>query len=74
MGRSPIKIEIINDAAEIDFNDCYKKREVIHIDGINISLISFKDLLKNKRAAGRPQDIADVKKLERYYKKKSSQD
>lgn len=64
MGRSPIKIEIINDASGIDIEDCYSRRNVVHVDGIDISLISREDLIKNKRASGRAKDIADVESLE----------
>jgi hypothetical protein len=64
MGRSPIKINVINEASGIDIEDCYSRRNVIHIDGIDISLISREDLLKNKKAAGRAKDLADVENLE----------
>jgi hypothetical protein len=34
-------------------------------EGLPIRVISLDDLIANKRAAGRPQDLADVAKLER---------
>jgi len=64
MGRSPIKIEVITEASGIDINECYTRRKIVHIDGIDISLISREDLIINKKASGRSQDIADVDKLE----------
>ncbi|UCH92498.1 MAG: nucleotidyltransferase [Candidatus Aminicenantes bacterium] len=64
MGRSPIKIDVINEASGIDIDDCYSRRNVVHIDGIDISLISKEDLIKNKKASGRTKDIADVEDLE----------
>jgi predicted nucleotidyltransferase len=64
MGRSPIKIDVINDASGIDIEDSYSRRKVVHVDGIDISLISREDLIKNKRASGRTKDIADVENLE----------
>ena len=64
MGRSPIKIDVINEASGIDIEDCYSRRNVVHIDGIDISLISRGDLLKNKKASGRAKDIADIESLE----------
>lgn len=64
MGRSPIKIDVINKASGIDIEDCYSRRNVVHIDGIDISLISKEDLIKNKRVSGRTKDIADVEDLE----------
>jgi hypothetical protein len=69
MGRSPIKIEVINDASGIVFDDCYTRRIVARVDELEISLISFDDLLANKKAAGRPRDLADVETLERFKKR-----
>lgn len=63
MGRSPMQIDIINEASGIQFDECYQKREVINVEGVEISLISKDDLIKNKIASGRAQDIADVEKL-----------
>jgi predicted nucleotidyltransferase len=64
MGRPPMRIEIINQASGIDINDCYARRNVVNADGIAISLISREDLIKNKKAAGREKDLADVENLE----------
>ena len=64
MGRSPIKIEILTEASGIVFSDCYQRRRLITIDQVEISLISKADLLINKRASHRPQDLADVQRLE----------
>jgi len=64
IGRSPIQIDIINDADGINMNDCYKRKKIVNIDGIDISIISKEDLVKNKKASGRSTDIADAEKLE----------
>jgi hypothetical protein len=64
MGRSPIRIDVINDASGVNIEECYPRRNIAHIDGIDISLISRKDLIKNKRASGRSKDIADAEILE----------
>ena len=64
MGRSPIRIEIINQASGINFKNCYKRRKIITVDGIKISIISVDDLLKNKAASGREKDIADLRNIE----------
>jgi hypothetical protein len=64
MGRSPIRIEIINEASGISFKECYMRRKVIAVDDVEISLIAKKDLIKNKKASGRTKDLADVENLE----------
>ncbi|MCP5053675.1 MAG: hypothetical protein GY940_41300 [bacterium] len=64
MGRSPIKIDVINEASGIDIKDCYSRRNIVRVDGIDISLISKRDLIINKKTSGRTKDIADVESLE----------
>ena len=71
MGSSPVLIDIINKADGIDISDCYDRRKIIKIDDIDVSIISLEDLIINKRASGRGQDVVDAEKLERtaLYKK-----
>jgi len=64
MGRPPMRIEVINQASGIDFESCYRRRKTIVVDGLRVSLISRNDLLKNKAAAGREKDLADLRNLE----------
>ncbi len=64
MGRSPIQIDIINQASGIDFEDCYVRREILTTDECEISMISKLDLIRNKKASGRHRDLADVEFLE----------
>lgn len=64
MGRSPIQIDIINQADGVEFADCYKNRNLILIDDLEISAISREDLLKNKKASARHRDLADAEFLE----------
>jgi len=65
MGRPPIQIDIINEAAGIDVDECYPRKKVIKIDDVDVSVISKEDLIMNKTASGRFMDMADVKKLEK---------
>ena len=68
MGSSPTQIDIINKASGISINDCYSRKVIMNVDGIEIMLISKEDLIINKKASGRQTDLGDVEKLE--YKKK----
>ena len=63
MGRYPVKIEIITDISGITFNECYKSRVNGKIDGIDVTLIALEHLKINKKASGRPKDIADFEHL-----------
>ncbi|MEJ2542787.1 MAG: nucleotidyltransferase [Calditrichaceae bacterium] len=64
IGRSPIQIDIINEASGISFEDCYKRKNPIKVDELVISVISREDLIENKRAAGRHRDLADIETFE----------
>jgi len=68
IGVSPIQIDILKEADGIIMEECYKRKEILNIDNININTISVEDLIINKRATGRDQDIADANKLEKMLK------
>jgi predicted nucleotidyltransferase len=63
MGVPPVRIEVITTASGIDFEQCYKHREVMDIDGIPVNFISLEDLKANKRACGRHKDLEDLEHL-----------
>ena len=67
IGTSPTQIDIINKASGIDINDCFTRKNKMDVDGLEIMLISKKDLITNKKASGRQTDLGDAEKLE--YKK-----
>lgn len=64
MGMPPTKIEILNGASGIKFSDCYKRRKTVKVGDIKRLFISKADLMKNKKAAGRLKDLADLEALE----------
>ncbi len=64
MGSPPLQIDIINQAANLQFDECYSRRSLVVVDDLEISVISKKDLVRNKKATGRTQDKADAEKLE----------
>ena len=64
LGVPPRRIDIINRADGITFAEAIAAGESFNIEGCKIPVIGRDALLKNKRAAGRPQDIADVKALD----------
>lgn len=64
MGVPPLRIDILNRANGISFDEAVAEGESFELDGRRIPIIGREALLKNKRAAGRAQDLADVKALE----------
>ena len=65
MGVPPVRIDILNRADGITFDEAVAEGTKFELDGHTIPVIGRAALLKNKRAAGREQDLADVKALER---------
>lgn len=64
IGAEPNTIELINFADGVDFDDCFRRRVDIPLGGVVASVIALDDLLRNKRAVGRLQDLADIENLD----------
>ena len=65
MGVEPIKIQLMNFADGIDFDEAYGRKNVLNIDGIEVNVVGKDDLIRNKKAVGRHKDLADVERLEK---------
>lgn len=65
LGYPPLRIDLLNQIDGVTFSECYKNKKEVTIDNFTINFISYKDLLKNKRASNRPQDIGDLDNLQR---------
>ena len=63
MGVPPMRIEISNQLSGVQFAECYARRVVAEIDGVQVNVISLEDLKTNKRAVGRLKDLADLENL-----------
>ena len=58
------KIDIITRISGVGFEEAYVNKTDVSIEGLQVPVISLEDLIANKRASGRIQDLADVEKLE----------
>jgi predicted nucleotidyltransferase len=65
MGRVPARVDFLLTIPGATFDPAWKRRVTVVVDGVAISVIGRDDLLANKRAVGRPQDLRDVRALER---------
>lgn len=63
MGVPPNKLEITNFIDGVTFDDCFKNRVRVNIDGLELNLIGLADLRQNKKASGRNKDLADLDNL-----------
>ncbi|TWT18590.1 hypothetical protein FQY83_14535 [Luteimonas marina] len=64
LGAEPNKIELINFADGVDFDQCFANRVIVPLASVDVAVIGLDDLRKNKKAVGRLQDLADLEQLE----------
>lgn len=65
IGVEPLAIDFLNYLTGVNFDDAYINRKLIIDEDLEISVIGFDDLIKNKSATGRLKDLADVEYLMR---------
>ena len=65
IGVAPRRIDIMSSASGVQFDEAYRHRQVVEIEGLSIPILSYDDLIRNKRATGRDKDRLDADKLER---------
>ena len=66
IGYPPLRIDILNTIDGIEFNDAVKdmNQVVVEKDFI-INFIGLNDFVKNKKATGRIQDLADIEEIKK---------
>ncbi len=64
LGYPPNRIDLLTTLKDLKFEDCYKSKVKVAIGDVEINFIDIENLKKNKRATGRPQDLADAENLE----------
>ena len=68
-GVPPSRIDLLQAITGVTAEEAWQGRtQEMLLDGIPVNLISLEHLIRNKRASGRLQDLADVEQLERYMK------
>ncbi len=64
VGVVPARIDILTGISGVDFAEAWAGRMTIRLGELEVPVIGREALLRNKRAAGRPRDLADVAELE----------
>ena len=64
LGYPPHRIDLLTGIDGVGFDEAWNRRVEFEINGRRVPFISREDLITNKRAVARPQDLADVAKLE----------
>jgi hypothetical protein len=64
IGLPPRRVDILNRADGITFDEAIAEGASFTLEGRRIPVIGRAALIKNKRSAGRAQDIADIQAIE----------
>ncbi len=65
LGRAPNRIDILTGISGVAFDEAWESREHGSVSDAAVFVISRDLLIKNKRAANRDKDQADIKLLEK---------
>ena len=65
LGNAPLRIDIVTSIDGVNFKEAWNNRTSGKYGNLNAKFISKSDLIKNKKATGRAQDIADLEKLKK---------
>lgn len=60
IGLPPFRIDVITKISGVNFENAWADRVTHPVLNIQVSIISKKYLIQNKRAAGRPKDLLDL--------------
>jgi len=63
MGVPPIRIEILTAISGVEFEPCYREKDLIQIEELMVPVISLARLRENKAASRRLKDLADLEGL-----------
>ena len=66
IGYPPLRIDLLNTIDGVEFNEAILNMQKIELENdLIINYIGLDDLIRNKQASGRRQDITDVKTLKK---------
>jgi hypothetical protein len=64
LGYPPSRIDLITTLPGVTFEECYPSGVKVSVDDLTITFIDLENLITNKRASGRYQDLADLENLQ----------
>ncbi|HUE88013.1 MAG TPA: hypothetical protein VMO26_18215 [Vicinamibacterales bacterium] len=63
MGVAPVQIHVMSEISGVTWDEVWANREIGTIGPHAVAFIGRETFLRNKRAAGRPKDLADIDAL-----------
>ena len=63
LGGEPLRIDLMTSISGVDFSTAWRNRRRVRMGRYVVPFLGRRDLVRNKRAAGRPQDAVDIARL-----------
>jgi Nucleotidyl transferase of unknown function (DUF2204) len=63
LGRAPNRIDLLTSLSGVTSEEAFATKVSAELDGIPVFVLGKEALIRNKRATGRPQDLADLESL-----------
>lgn len=62
-GLPPRRLDLLTRLSGLEFDEAWSRRELHPVAGLQVPFLGRADLVANKRASGRPKDLADLEVL-----------
>lgn len=63
IGQPPRRIDVLTEISGVSFDEAWATRRTVQLEGRDVHFIGREELLRNKKAAGRPKDLVDISLL-----------
>lgn len=63
LGRAPNRIDLLTSLSGVGLDEIFETKIATQLDDLPVPVLSKELLIRNKRAVGRPQDLADLDAL-----------
>lgn len=63
LGVVPCRIDLLTSISGVVFEEAWTRRTEVRLEGLLVPVLGREDLIRNKRATGRPQDLVDLQIL-----------
>ena len=64
LGCAPNRIGVLTSISGVLIDDAFRTKIFTEMEGLPVFILNKELLIQNKRAVGRPQDVADLRELE----------
>ncbi len=67
-GEKPLRIEFLTEVSNVDFDEAFKEKNLVSVEGMQIPMIKYEHLILSKFNTNRLKDKADIEELQRIRK------